>query len=182
MLAASATTATGFPTPTRRSSTRCSRTVPGCTSTTPIPSTRDRNATIPLEAALADKAGERVMDLARQVAQSAVPPGQVVKLYKNNSDGKGNSYGAHENYLLGRETPFGRVIRYATTFMVTRQIFTGAGKVGQRERPTGRPIPDHPTGRLLRGRSRTRNDPEASTSSTPGTSHTATRADTADCT
>ncbi len=90
----------------------------------------------PLEAALADKAGERVMDLARQVAQSAVPPGQVVKLYKNNSDGKGNSYGAHENYLLGRETPFGRVIRYATTFMVTRQIFTGAGKVGSEN---GRP-------------------------------------------
>ena len=53
-----------------------------------------------------------------------------MSLYKNNSDGKGNSYGAHENYLLSRETPFGDVIRFATTFLVTRQIFTGSGKVG----------------------------------------------------
>ena len=59
-----------------------------------------------------------------------------VSLYKNNSDGKGNSYGAHENYLLSRETPFGDVIRFATTFLVTRQIFTGAGKVGSEN---GRP-------------------------------------------
>lgn len=59
-----------------------------------------------------------------------------MSLYKNNSDGKGNSYGAHENYLLSRETPFADIIRYATTFMVTRQIFTGAGKVGkENDRP-----------------------------------------------
>jgi len=62
--------------------------------------------------------------------------GKKVSLYKNNSDGKGNSYGAHENYLLSRETPFGDVIRFATTFLVTRQIFTGAGKVGsENDRP-----------------------------------------------
>jgi Pup amidohydrolase len=90
----------------------------------------------PLEAALADKAGERVMTMALRQAQSVVPAGQVVKLYKNNSDGKGNSYGSHENYLLSRETPFGRVIRFATSFMVTRQVYTGAGKVGSEN---GRP-------------------------------------------
>ncbi|MDH4309227.1 MAG: depupylase/deamidase Dop [Acidimicrobiia bacterium] len=90
----------------------------------------------PLEAALADKVGERVMEMAMTRAQQTVPAGQIVKLYKNNSDGKGNSYGAHENYLLARETSFGRIIRYATTFMVTRQIFTGAGKVGSEN---GRP-------------------------------------------
>lgn len=88
----------------------------------------------PLEAALYDKAGERVMHAAAVIAGET--SGRRVSLYKNNSDGKGNSYGAHENYLLARETPFGDVIRYATTFMVTRQIFTGAGKVGrENDRP-----------------------------------------------
>jgi proteasome accessory factor A len=90
----------------------------------------------PLEAALHDKAGEVVMAQALARGQATLKQGQVLKLYKNNSDGKGNSYGAHENYLLSRETPFGRVIRYATTFLVTRQIYTGAGKVGSEN---GRP-------------------------------------------
>jgi proteasome accessory factor A len=70
---------------------------------------------------------------ARAASEAA---GKKVSLYKNNSDGKGNSYGAHENYLLSRETPFGDVIRFATTFLVTRQIFTGAGKIGsENDRP-----------------------------------------------
>jgi Pup amidohydrolase len=83
----------------------------------------------PREAALYDKAGELVMH--RAAAAASESAGRQISLYKNNSDGKGNSYGAHENYLLARETPFGDVIRYAMTFMVTRQIFTGAGKVGK---------------------------------------------------
>ncbi|MFO7299985.1 MAG: depupylase/deamidase Dop [Actinomycetes bacterium] len=88
----------------------------------------------PLEAALYDKAGERVMHRAAVAASAS--SGRQVSLYKNNSDGKGNSYGAHENYLLSRDTPFTDVIRYATTFMVTRQIFTGSGKVGrENDRP-----------------------------------------------
>lgn len=88
----------------------------------------------PLEAALFDKAGERVMQAAGLAASES--SGRQISLYKNNSDGKGNSYGAHENYLLSRETPFGEVIRYAMTFFVTRQIFTGAGKVGrENDRP-----------------------------------------------
>jgi proteasome accessory factor PafA2 len=88
----------------------------------------------PREGALYDKAGERVMHRAALAATETA--GRQVSLYKNNSDGKGNSYGAHENYLLSRETPFGDVIRYATTFMVTRQVFTGAGKLGkENDRP-----------------------------------------------
>ena len=88
----------------------------------------------PLEAALYDKAGERVM--AAAAAAATEMSGKRVSLYKNNSDGKGNSYGAHENFLLSRETPFGDVIRYAMTFLVTRQIFTGAGKVSsENDRP-----------------------------------------------
>ncbi|MGH8957598.1 MAG: depupylase/deamidase Dop [Acidimicrobiia bacterium] len=90
----------------------------------------------PLEATLYDKVGELVMHRAATAAAELLPPGQRMSIYKNNSDGKGNSYGAHENYLLSRETPFGEVIRYATTFLVTRQIFTGSGKVGSEN---GRP-------------------------------------------
>jgi proteasome accessory factor A len=88
----------------------------------------------PLEAALYDKAGERVMRAAALAATAL--SGKQVSLYKNNSDGKGNSYGAHENYLLSRQTTFSEVIRYAMTFLVTRQVFTGAGKVGrENDRP-----------------------------------------------
>ena len=56
-------------------------------------------------------------------------PAEVI-VHKNNSDGKGNSYGCHENYLLARETPFGRIVAQVTPHFVTRQVFTGAGKVG----------------------------------------------------
>jgi len=51
-------------------------------------------------------------------------------IYKNNSDGKGNSYGCHENFLLSRDLPFGRMASQITPHFVTRQIFCGAGKVG----------------------------------------------------
>ena len=51
-------------------------------------------------------------------------------LYKNNSDGKGNSYGYHENYLMSRAVPFERIVKVLTPFFVTRPIFAGAGKVG----------------------------------------------------
>jgi len=88
----------------------------------------------PREAALFDKAGELVMHRAALAAGEAA--GRHISLYKNNSDGKGNSYGAHENYLLSRETPFADIIRYGMTFMVTRQVFTGSGKVGkENDRP-----------------------------------------------
>ena len=59
-----------------------------------------------------------------------LPPGQEIVVHKNNSDGKGNSYGCHENYLMDRSVPFGRIVAAATTHFVTRQVFTGAGKVG----------------------------------------------------
>src|SRR6188474_2742185 len=44
--------------------------------------------------------------------------------------GKGNSYGTHENYLVDRALPFGDIVRDLTPFFVSRQIFTGAGKLG----------------------------------------------------
>ncbi len=84
----------------------------------------------PWQATLHDLAGEKVMLDAMRRAQQTLPEPQELRLFKNNSDGKGNSYGSHENYLLDRQTPFGQVIKYATAFLVTRQIFTGSGKVG----------------------------------------------------
>lgn len=94
----------------------------------------------PLEAALHDKAGELAAVHAIRNAQRNLPEPQVLKLYKNNSDGKGNSYGSHENYLLDRATPFGQVVRHATPFFVTRQLFTGSGKLGSEN---GRPDCDY---------------------------------------
>jgi Pup amidohydrolase len=59
-----------------------------------------------------------------------MPSAPPLSIYKNNSDGKGNSYGTHENYLVDRATPFGDIVRDLTPFFVTRIVFTGAGKVG----------------------------------------------------
>jgi len=77
-----------------------------------------------------DKAGERILEASIEAAQSLIAEGERVFIYKNNSDGKGNSYGCHENYLVAREVPFPQLVKHLTPFFVSRQIFTGAGKVG----------------------------------------------------
>ncbi len=74
-----------------------------------------------------EKAGERILDLCRE--QVARMGGAPIHVYKNNTDGKGNSYGYHENYLIGRWVPFDRLLHQLVPFLVTRQIFTGAGWV-----------------------------------------------------
>jgi len=81
------------------------------------------------DAVIWDKAGERVMEEAAMRA-ATVPGNPQVQLYKNNVDGKGASYGAHENYLMQRSTPFTAVIAGLTPFFVSRQVVTGAGRVG----------------------------------------------------
>ncbi len=75
-----------------------------------------------------DKAGDAVMAIAAQRASHSL--GRSVRLYKNNTDGKGASYGTHENYLLDRSTPFDRIVAQFTGFLVSRQVITGAGRVG----------------------------------------------------
>ena len=82
------------------------------------------------EALLYDKAGERILLESMRAAAQQLPPGQEIVVYKNNSDGKGNSYGCHENYLMDRNVPFGRIVHQATAHFVTRQIYTGSGKIG----------------------------------------------------
>jgi len=79
---------------------------------------------------LYDRAGEEILRRAMTASARHLTDGAEIVVYKNNSDGKGQSYGCHENYLLARSLPFGRIVSAATIHFVTRQIFTGAGKVG----------------------------------------------------
>jgi proteasome accessory factor A len=76
-----------------------------------------------------EKAGERIMDLCREMA-SRLKREDRFSVYKNNTDGKGNSYGYHENYLISRDVPFDKVVSCLAPFFISRQIYAGAGKVG----------------------------------------------------
>ncbi len=82
------------------------------------------------EAVVWDRAAEEIIRLSMQRAHDVLDNGAEIVVHKNNSDGKGNSYGCHENYLIAREVPFGRLAAQITPHFVTRQIFCGAGKVG----------------------------------------------------
>jgi proteasome accessory factor PafA2 len=88
------------------------------------------------DAVLFDVAGEFILRESMNKANERLPQGVRIDLYKNNSDGKGNSYGCHENYLIDRQLPFAKLAAFITTHFVTRQIFCGSGKVGH-ETPTG---------------------------------------------
>ncbi|HEY7659443.1 MAG TPA: depupylase/deamidase Dop [Actinomycetota bacterium] len=84
----------------------------------------------PRELVIHDKAGERVLERSLDEVERTLATGQRLAVYKNNSDGKGNSYGTHENYLVDRAVPFGNLVTGLTPFFVSRQIFCGAGKLG----------------------------------------------------
>ncbi|HSI93265.1 MAG TPA: Pup--protein ligase, partial [Jiangellaceae bacterium] len=84
-----------------------------------------------------DKAGERVLegllvDAEKRLREEGIA-GDVY-LFKNNTDSAGNSYGCHENYLVGRHGEFSRLADVLIPFLVTRQITSGAGKVLQTPR------------------------------------------------
>ncbi|MEO7299048.1 MAG: proteasome accessory factor PafA2 family protein [Verrucomicrobiota bacterium] len=73
-----------------------------------------------------DRAGERIlMSCAKKLSEER---GDTVRLYKNNTDFRGHSYGCHENYLLPRSLPWEQLAHGIQAFLVTRQIFAGAGK------------------------------------------------------
>ena len=87
----------------------------------------------PRDALVWDRAGEvvarRAMTALSDGGGSAGAPEGIV-LYKNNVDGKGASYGSHENYLVRRDVPFGELAAILTPFLVTRPVLVGAGRVG----------------------------------------------------
>ncbi len=77
-----------------------------------------------------DKAGERVMWECARRRNARIADGQQVRLYKNNTDFIGHSFGCHDNYLMARTVPWDKIVGGVVPFLVTRQIFAGAGKMG----------------------------------------------------
>jgi proteasome accessory factor A len=85
--------------------------------------------TTPRDIVIWDKAGERVMEEAA-MRSATVPGAPRIQLYKNNVDGKGASYGSHENYLMSRSTTFPSIITGLIPFFASRQVVCGSGRVG----------------------------------------------------
>ena len=84
-----------------------------------------------------DKAGERILEGLVASAEARLRDEGirgVVYLFKNNTDSAGNSYGCHENYLTGRRDDLAHFAQVLIPFLVTRQIYAGAGKVLQTAR------------------------------------------------
>lgn len=77
-----------------------------------------------------DKAGERILAECARRRNTHLPEGCEARLYKNNTDFVGHSYGCHDNYLMRRDVPWEWLVRDVVPFLVTRQIFAGAGKMG----------------------------------------------------
>lgn len=93
----------------------------------------------PMDVMIYDKAGERILENLLNYAQGKVNEegfqGELA-IFKNNTDFVGNSYGCHENYLADRTSDFYYMAEQLIPFLVTRQIFTGAGKVFRTRRGT----------------------------------------------
>jgi Pup amidohydrolase len=77
-----------------------------------------------------DQAGERILAECARRRNLKLPTGCQARLYKNNTDFVGHSYGCHDNYLMRRDVPWDQIVRDVVPFLVTRQIFAGAGKMG----------------------------------------------------
>ncbi len=84
-----------------------------------------------------DKAGERILEQLLTSAEQRLGDEGIngdIYLFKNNTDSAGNSYGCHENYLTSREDDLGSYTEVLIPFLVSRQIYAGAGKVLQTAR------------------------------------------------
>ena len=85
-----------------------------------------------------DRAGEHVLHRAEQARNEVLRRERGgsarVRLVKNNTDYHGRSFGTHENYLVARAWPFDDLTRLMVPFLVTRQVYAGAGKVGLERR------------------------------------------------
>ena len=130
-----------------------------------------------------DKAGERILeDLLVDAEQRLHEEGIAgdIYLFKNNTDSAGNSYGCHENYLVGRHGEFSRLADVLIPFLVTRQLICGAGKVLQT--PRGAVYCLSASAPSTSGRASRRRPPGRGRSSTPATSRTPTPSATAGCT
>lgn len=91
----------------------------------------------PMQVVLHDKAGERIVEDLVLAAEARLAEEGVqgrISMFKNNTDSAGNSYGCHENYLVERSGDFQRLTERLIPFLITRQVFAGAGKVLQTAR------------------------------------------------
>ena len=81
---------------------------------------------------LHDKAGERILEACLPIAEDRLREEGLsgdIFIFKNNTDSLGNTYGCHENFLMRRDVDFWKVAEQLIPFFVTRQIFSGAGKI-----------------------------------------------------
>ena len=108
-----------------------------------------------------EKAGERILAECARRRNVKLPADQEVRLYKNNTDFAGHSYGCHDNYLMRRDVPWDRIVAGVLPFLITRQIFAGAGKMGIETEsaagPAGR-LSDFTAGRFLQHGGQHRHD------------------------
>jgi proteasome accessory factor A len=84
-----------------------------------------------------DKAGEWVLEQLVDSAQERLNEEGIrgdIYLFRNNTDSAGNSYGCHENYLTSRDDDLAHYTEVLIPFLVSRQIYAGAGKVLQTAR------------------------------------------------
>ncbi len=87
-----------------------------------------------------EKAGERILAECARRRNLKLPENHEVRLYKNNTDFVGHSYGCHDNYLMRRDLPWNQLVTGILPFLITRQIFAGAGKIGiEAESVAGQP-------------------------------------------
>jgi proteasome accessory factor A len=89
------------------------------------------------DAVVHDKAGERILERLAGSAEERLREEGIrgtVYLFKNNTDSAGNSYGCHENYLTRRGDDAARLGEVLIPFLVSRQIYAGAGKIVQTAR------------------------------------------------
>jgi len=77
-----------------------------------------------------EKAGERIMAECARRRNLKLTDGAEMRLFKNNTDFAGHSYGCHDNYLIRRDLPWDELVAGVLPFLITRQIFAGAGKIG----------------------------------------------------
>ena len=129
-----------------------------------------------------DKAGEWILAQLVTGAQARLREEGIrgeVYLFKNNTDSVGNSYGCHENYLTERNDEFNRYTEVLIPFLVSRQIYAGAGKVLQTARA---PCSASASGPSTSGRASPPPPRGAGRSSTPGTSPTRTPSVSGGCT
>jgi proteasome accessory factor A len=77
-----------------------------------------------------EKAGERIMAECARRRNLKLTDGAEVRLFKNNTDFAGHSYGCHDNYLIRRDLPWDELVAGVLPFLITRQIFAGSGKIG----------------------------------------------------